>query len=257
MFSRFANSAARRCLHTHTSARHTAFTSRRFTKAAVGASLAATAYLSWRLAFDKNHIALDSSESNSTKTTNSQSPKTPSLPSEPPAFIPDSLPASDSTSSVSSDSDVHPKDTEGSDGSSDEASPEESGASGGAYNPVTGEINWDCPCLGGMAHGPCGPEFREAFSCFVFSEDEPKGINCVEKFKHMQDCFRAHPEVYADEIMNDDDDEGEEALPVTETAGLSSTPEGTAVGEADPAGIPAPEKPRRTKLDKPSTTTSS
>jgi len=29
-----------------------------------------------------------------------------------------------------------------------------------------GEINWDCPCLGGAAHGPCGTEFRDAFSCF-------------------------------------------------------------------------------------------
>ena len=71
-------------------------------------------------------------------------------------------------------------------------------AEGGAYNPVTGEINWDCPCLGGMAHGPCGLQFREAFSCFVFSEDEPKGINCVDKFKAMQDCFREHPEIYGD-----------------------------------------------------------
>lgn len=72
------------------------------------------------------------------------------------------------------------------------------GASGGAFNPETGEINWDCPCLGGMAHGPCGPEFREAFSCFVFSEQEPKGIDCVERFKGMQDCFRRHPEIYSD-----------------------------------------------------------
>lgn len=78
-----------------------------------------------------------------------------------------------------------------------------------------------------MAHGPCGPEFREAFSCFVYSEAEPKGINCVEKFQNMQTCFRAHPEIYADggiilffvliiclligggftEIANDDDEE--------------------------------------------------
>lgn len=94
----------------------------------------------------------------------------------------------------------------------DEASEELEG-SGGAFNPVTGEINWDCPCLGGMAHGPCGPEFREAFSCFVYSEDEPKGINCVEKFKNMQDCFRRHPEEYAEEIADDDEplDEADEA----------------------------------------------
>ncbi|CAG0892326.1 unnamed protein product [Cyprideis torosa] len=30
-----------------------------------------------------------------------------------------------------------------------------------------GEINWNCPCLGGMATGPCGYEFRQAFSCFT------------------------------------------------------------------------------------------
>lgn len=53
----------------------------------------------------------------------------------------------------------------------------------GAFNPETGEINWDCPCLGGMAHGPCGEEFRAAFSCFVFSTEEPKGMDCIEKFK--------------------------------------------------------------------------
>ena len=52
-----------------------------------------------------------------------------------------------------------------------------------AFNPETGEINWDCPCLGGMAHGPCGEEFRAAFSCFVYSQEEPKGIECIDKFK--------------------------------------------------------------------------
>lgn len=74
-------------------------------------------------------------------------------------------------------------------------------ANSAAFNPETGEINWDCPCLGGMAHGPCGMEFREAFSCFVYSEEEPKGINCVEKFKAMQDCFRAHPETYGEGVF--------------------------------------------------------
>ena len=34
----------------------------------------------------------------------------------------------------------------------------------GAFNPETGEINWDCPCLGGMAHGPCGEEFKAALA---------------------------------------------------------------------------------------------
>ncbi|EGP84030.1 uncharacterized protein MYCGRDRAFT_31040, partial [Zymoseptoria tritici IPO323] len=67
-----------------------------------------------------------------------------------------------------------------------------------------GEINWDCPCLGGMAHGPCGEQFRAAFSCFVYSKEEPKGVECIEHFKTMQNCFREHPEIYGSEL---DDDE--------------------------------------------------
>lgn len=54
-----------------------------------------------------------------------------------------------------------------------------------AFNPETGEINWDCPCLGGMAHGPCGEEFRSAFSCFVYSTEEPKGMDCIDNFKYV------------------------------------------------------------------------
>lgn len=53
-------------------------------------------------------------------------------------------------------------------------------------------------CLGGMADGPCGEQFKAAFSCFVYSEAEPKGLDCVEKFQAMQDCFREHPEVYGE-----------------------------------------------------------
>ena len=103
----------------------------------------------------------------------------------------------------------------------------------GAFNPETGEINWDCPCLGGMADGPCGPEFKAAFSCFVYSTEEPKGVECIDKFKYvisaitqnleltrnrgMQDCFRQHPEMYASEL-EDDEDEVEEELRARENA---------------------------------------
>ncbi|KAI9479709.1 hypothetical protein BX667DRAFT_462033, partial [Coemansia mojavensis] len=76
-----------------------------------------------------------------------------------------------------------------------------------AFNPETGEINWDCPCLGGMAHGTCGEEFKAAFSCFVYSEEEPKGMDCIDAFKAMQECFRAHPEEYASELEDDDEPE--------------------------------------------------
>ena len=60
----------------------------------------------------------------------------------------------------------------------------------------SGEINWDCPCLQGMGKGPCGEDFKDAFSCFHYSEAEPKGSDCLEQFKSMQECFVKFPEVY-------------------------------------------------------------
>jgi len=75
----------------------------------------------------------------------------------------------------------------------------------GAFNPVTGEINWDCPCLGGMADGPCGEEFKAAFSCFIYSNEEPKGMECIDKFQGMQNCFREHPEHYKGELEDDEE----------------------------------------------------
>ncbi|KAK6512981.1 Oxidoreductase [Arthrobotrys conoides] len=89
---------------------------------------------------------------------------------------------------------------------SPESLQEEAGQQG-AFNEETGEINWDCPCLGGMAHGPCGEEFREAFSCFVFSKEEPKGVDCIEKFKGMQTCFQQYPEIYGAPPSDDEDEE--------------------------------------------------
>lgn len=79
---------------------------------------------------------------------------------------------------------------------SEDASDAAPASQSAAYDPETGEINWACPCLGGMADGPCGEEFKAAFSCFVHSEDEPKGVDCVEKFRGMQECFRKHPDIY-------------------------------------------------------------
>ncbi|KAK7998226.1 AMP dependent ligase/synthetase [Apiospora arundinis] len=106
----------------------------------------------------------------------------------------------------------------------------------GAFNPETGEINWDCPCLGGMADGPCGEEFKAAFSCFVYSNEEPKGMDCIDKFQHMQDCFRLHPEVYGDELA--DDEESEAAVNgAPETANARETPD---VKEATNAAEEAP-----------------
>ncbi|KAI0051211.1 hypothetical protein FA95DRAFT_1587318 [Auriscalpium vulgare] len=157
---------------------------------ALGASAAGAAYLTWRIASETNKIALDS---DSTRKMAPTAAKT--------AFADEADQLAPASSSFSPDDPL-----EG--GESPEVEGEgEEGSSGGAYDPVTGKINWDCACLGGMAYGPCGMQFREAFSCFVFSEEEPKGIDCVEKFKAMQDCFRENPDVYGEEIMGDDEDD--------------------------------------------------
>ena len=66
-----------------------------------------------------------------------------------------------------------------------------------------GEINWNCPCLQGMADGPCGTEFKESFSCFHYSEADPKGSDCIDQFKEMQECFMKYPEIYAPEDEKD------------------------------------------------------
>ncbi|CAL7951154.1 unnamed protein product [Xylocopa violacea] len=72
-----------------------------------------------------------------------------------------------------------------------------------------GEINWNCPCLGGMATGPCGLEFREAFSCFHYSTIEPKGSDCYDAFKTMQTCMVQYPALYGKKIdaLDLDDEE--------------------------------------------------
>jgi intermembrane space import and assembly protein 40 len=115
----------------------------------------------------------------------------------------------------------------------------------GAFNPETGEINWDCPCLGGMADGPCGEEFKAAFSCFVYSKEEPKGMDCIDKFQHMQDCFRLHPEVYGEELAEDDE--------AADSADETPAPEGISARNASaegsigtPAAKPTPEPTKTT-----------
>ncbi|XP_023298424.1 mitochondrial intermembrane space import and assembly protein 40-B [Lucilia cuprina] len=95
-----------------------------------------------------------------------------------------------------------------------------------------GEINWSCPCLGGMATGPCGVEFREAFSCFHNSEAEPKGSDCYEAFRTMQDCFTQYPSVYNKSGSSGDDDDEDEG-------GLNMAALGDEVKEDEKAAVEA------------------
>ncbi|KAK3389885.1 hypothetical protein B0H63DRAFT_446043 [Podospora didyma] len=138
---------------------------------------------------------------------------------------------------------------------SPEALEEEAGQQG-AFNPETGEINWDCPCLGGMAHGPCGENFKEAFSCFVFSKEEPKGMDCIDKFQGMQDCFRQYPEIYGAEIADDDEptlggeEEAAAKVIAESTTAEQQTPAAAAQDETT-ASITTEKTQQQTELDIP------
>lgn len=73
-----------------------------------------------------------------------------------------------------------------------------------------GGINWNCPCLGGTASGPCAYEFREAFTCFHESKSETRGSECLEKFNAMQECMSQYPTLYPKkENPEDEEDQGE------------------------------------------------
>jgi intermembrane space import and assembly protein 40 len=60
-----------------------------------------------------------------------------------------------------------------------------------------------------MVKPPCGDTFKAAFSCFVYSKQEPKGADCIQQFREMQECFQAHPEIYAKMAGEDEEERGE------------------------------------------------
>jgi intermembrane space import and assembly protein 40 len=95
-----------------------------------------------------------------------------------------------------------------------------------------GEINWECPCLGGMPQGPCGQEFKDAFSCFHYSTAEEKGSDCIDKFRAMQECFQKYPDLYKDY-----EEDGEEMTKTEEEGkGEMMDPEGEVKGSEQSSG---------------------
>ncbi|VDB96182.1 unnamed protein product [Peniophora sp. CBMAI 1063] len=213
MLRNVAKTTLRRGLHTARSngATAAASASRHRVALALGTSASVAGYLAYQLQSGTPKIANDAIHSEKLN-------KTPSSPTE--SLVDKALDkpveaVKEATSAVAGGDAPAP--------SGEEAEGEEGSTQQGAYDPVTGKINWDCPCLGGMAYGPCGQHFREAFSCFIFSEAEPKGIDCVDAFKAMQQCFRDNPEVYGEEILgSDDDDEDFAAAPSDSTPPTAS-----------------------------------
>ncbi|KAL6111499.1 chchd4 [Pungitius sinensis] len=88
----------------------------------------------------------------------------------------------------------------------------------------SGEINWNCPCLGGMASGPCGTEFKDAFSCFHYSKEDVKGSDCLENFRAMQECMQRYPELYPQEDEKEQEQEqSSETKPTSQDSASAET----------------------------------
>lgn len=62
-----------------------------------------------------------------------------------------------------------------------------------------------------MASGPCGSQFKEAFSCFHYSKEEVKGSECIDHFRNMQECMQRYPELYPQEEDKDESNPGSAA----------------------------------------------
>ncbi|KAM9362200.1 mitochondrial intermembrane space import and assembly protein 40 [Symphorus nematophorus] len=100
-----------------------------------------------------------------------------------------------------------------------------------------GDINWNCPCLGGMASGPCGSQFKEAFSCFHYSKEEVKGSECIDHFRNMQECMQRYPELYPQEEEKESSSQAESASASDAlTEGSALPPESDSIPAASPPG---------------------
>lgn len=84
-----------------------------------------------------------------------------------------------------------------------------------------------------MASGPCGSEFKDAFSCFHYSKEEVKGSECLEQFRAMQECIQRYPELYPQE----DDVVSEEKSSETEQASQNSAPAETSEANSTSAPV--------------------
>lgn len=56
-------------------------------------------------------------------------------------------------------------------------------------------------------------------------------MDCIDKFQHMQDCFRQYPDIYGAELQDDEDDESAKTVgDAAAAAGDDGAPESGAVG---------------------------
>lgn len=78
-----------------------------------------------------------------------------------------------------------------------------------------------------MVVGPCSVEFRESLSCFHESTADPKGSDCLEQFREMNECMSKYPGLYK---KNDDEDSGLHNIDENQDESINST---ESVSESD------------------------
>lgn len=72
-----------------------------------------------------------------------------------------------------------------------------------------------------MASGPCGEQFKSAFSCFHHSTEDMKGSDCVDQFRAMQECMQKYPDLYPQEEEEEEEkpaERSEESAPTEASA---------------------------------------
>lgn len=81
----------------------------------------------------------------------------------------------------------------------------------------------ECPCVAELRDGPCGEAFTEAFVCFIKSQAEEKGSDCVSPFIALQKCIQENKDAFAKYDLGDNDTEdGENVQEDKGSAVLSS-----------------------------------
>ena len=84
-----------------------------------------------------------------------------------------------------------------------------------------------------MASGPCGTEFKEAFSCFHYSKEEVKGSECLEQFRAMQECMQRYPELYPQEDDKAQQEQSSETDQNSKDSASEETSNSTSASEQD------------------------
>ncbi|KAK9935793.1 hypothetical protein M0R45_022877 [Rubus argutus] len=70
----------------------------------------------------------------------------------------------------------------------------------------------ECPCIDDLRKGPCGLQFSKAFVCYLKSTVEEKGSDCVHPFVTLQNCIKANPGAFSNNILEEDEVKKEEKL---------------------------------------------